>query len=303
MVIEASNVTVTYRDGYTAVDDVDLHIERGSFFGFLGPNGAGKTTFVKTLATLLTPTKGSIRIDGYDTEKDKWNVRRSIGYMPQETSIDPELTARENLSFACDAYNVDPGRREKRIQELLDLVQLEDVADKRSETYSGGMQKRLDAATALVHEPRLVFLDEPTTGLDPAARNKLWDYFRAINKRGTTFFLTTQYLEEADKLCDEIAVMQNGKIRVRDTPANLKKRVGGDIICVVLDDTSRGYSVLQNVFGDSVTRTEGEVRITTQKPTEQVVKALTVLKEEAVSVIDLKVQQPTLDDVFLSLTQ
>lgn len=303
MVIEASNVTVTYRDGYTAVDDVDLHIERGSFFGFLGPNGAGKTTLVKTLATLLTPTKGSIRIDGYDAEKETWNVRRSIGYMPQETSIDPELTARENLSFACDAYNVDPSDREKRIQELLELVQLEDVADKRSETYSGGMQKRLDAATALVHEPPLVFLDEPTTGLDPAARNKLWDYFRAINEKGTTFFLTTQYLEEADKLCDEIAVMQNGKIRVRDTPANLKKRVGGDIISMVLEDTRRGYSVLRNVFGDAVTRNQEEVRITTQKPTEHVVKALTLLQEEALSVRDLKVQQPTLDDVFLSLTQ
>ena len=165
------------------------------------------------------------------------------------------------------------------------------------------MQKRLDAATALVHEPPLVFLDEPTTGLDPAARNKLWDYFRAINEKGTTFFLTTQYLEEADKLCDEIAVMQNGKIRVRDTPANLKKRVGGDIISMVLEDTRRGYSVLRNVFGDAVTRNQEEVRITTQKPTEHVVKALTLLQEEALSVRDLKVQQPTLDDVFLSLTQ
>lgn len=200
--IEAKNIELTYSDGTKAVQGIDFEVPEGEFFGFLGPNGAGKTTAIKTLTTLLHPTGGTVTVNGFDVINEAQSVRESIGYMAQETSIDEELTARENIRFACEAYGVPRGDRAERIDELLDLVGLADVGNKRAEGFSGGMQKRLDVAMALVHQPPLVFLDEPTTGLDPKARIDLWEYFREINRQGTTVFLTTQYLEEADQLCD-----------------------------------------------------------------------------------------------------
>ena len=222
--IDARNVGVTYSDGTEAVEDVTLQVPRGEFFGFLGPNGAGKTTTIKTLVTLLRPTAGEVTVNGYDVVTEPQAVRESIGYMAQETSIDRELTARENIRFACEAYGVPKADRADRIDELLDLVDLADVADKRAEEFSGGMKKRLDVATALVHEPPLVFLDEPTTGLDPKARLRLWEYFRTINEQGTTVFLTTQYLEEADQLCDRLSVIAEGEIVATGSPEELKRR-------------------------------------------------------------------------------
>jgi len=174
---------VTYSDGTEAVRGIDLDVPEGEFFGFLGPNGAGKTTAIKTFSTLLRPTGGSVRVNGFDTNEDPQSIRETIGYMAQETSVDEELTARENVKFACEAYGVPRDRRADRIDELLELVDLADVADKESEEFSGGMKKRLDVATALVHEPPLVFLDEPTTGLDPKARIRLWEYFRRSTSR------------------------------------------------------------------------------------------------------------------------
>ncbi|MDY7081235.1 MAG: ATP-binding cassette domain-containing protein, partial [Halobacteria archaeon] len=203
---------LTYSDGTEAVKDVSMQVQQGEFFGFLGPNGAGKTTTIKVLATLLKPTDGRVEVNGFDVKTEAQKVRESIGYMAQETSVDRELTARENLRFACEAYGIPRGERAERIDELLELVGLSDVADKKAEEFSGGMKKRLDASMALVHQPPLVFLDEPTTGLDPKARNELWDYFERINDRGTTIFLTTQYLEEADHLCERLAVIRDGEI-------------------------------------------------------------------------------------------
>ncbi len=253
--IEARDVAVTYADGTRAVRGVDLLVERGEFFGFLGPNGAGKTTMIKTLVTLLRPTDGSVTVNGCDAVADPRSVRATVGYMAQETSVDPELTARENLRFACDAYGVARSRRDDRIAELLELVELTDVADKVADDFSGGMKKRLDAATALVHRPPLVFLDEPTTGLDPAARNRLWAYFRRINDEGTTVFLTTQYLEEADQLCDRLSVIQNGAVVAEGTPDELKRRVGGEILAVELadaDESDRAVSIAreEGLFAD-----------------------------------------------------
>lgn len=301
-VIKVEDMTVTYNDGTTAVDNVSLSINQGTFFGFLGPNGAGKTTLVKTLATLLKPTSGSITINGYDTVTDPRKVRESIGYMPQRTSVDEELTARENLLFACDAYNVPSGEQVSRVDELLDLVQLKDVADKRAEAFSGGMQKRLDAATALVHQPPLVFLDEPTTGLDPAARQKLWDYFQRINNAGTTFFLTTQYLEEADKLCDDIAVMQTGDILVRDSPKALKQRVGGDIIGVETSQAEAAAQAIQDAFDATIQTEDNTVSITVRNASKVVTDILIVLRDNDISIQNLSIREPTLDDVFLALT-
>jgi len=310
--IDADDLRVTYADGTEAVRGVSLTIPRGEFFGFLGPNGAGKTTTIKVLATLLESTGGSVRVNGFDAAENPRAIRESIGYMAQETSVDEELTARENLKFACEAYGVPRGERADRIDELLDLVDLAEVADKRSEDFSGGMKKRLDVATALVHQPPLVFLDEPTTGLDPKARNKLWEYFRAINDRGTTIFLTTQYLEEADQLCDRLAVIADGEIVATGEPDELKRRVGGEILDIELadgEDTADAEAAAAVVreadlleADATIEPTEGGLQITSQRARSRGTDVLVALRDAGVAVTGFNVRAPTLDDVFLAIT-
>lgn len=307
--IEARDVAVTYADGTEAVRGVDLLVERGEFFGFLGPNGAGKTTTIKTLVTLLRPTVGAVEINGFDAVTEPRRVRASVGYMAQETSVDPELTARENLRFACDAYGLPRSERADRIDELLELVELTDVASKVADDFSGGMKKRLDAATALVHRPPLVFLDEPTTGLDPSARNRLWEYFRRINDEGTTLFLTTQYLEEADQLCDRLSVIQDGAVVAEGTPAALKRRVGGEIIEVELADLERreqavGIAREEDLFerGATVEPTTAGVAVTSRDARTRGTDLLVALRDAGVGVLGFDVRAPTLDDVFLAVT-
>jgi ABC-2 type transport system ATP-binding protein len=306
--IDAEGIELTYSDGTQAVRGVDLQVPNGEFYGFLGPNGAGKTTTIKTLATLLAPTGGRIRVNGFDVVTESRRVRESIGYMAQETSVDEELTARENIRFACESYGVPRGERAERIDELLELVELADVADKRADDFSGGMKKRLDAATALVHEPPLVFLDEPTTGLDPKARNRLWDYFREINDAGTTIFLTTQYLEEADQLCDRIGVILDGEMVASGSPAELKQRVGGEILDVDLadGDHERAAEVARRagLFEPDATVevTDEGVTVTSQQAREKGTDLLVELRDAGVPVSGFNVRAPTLDDVFLAIT-
>ncbi|WP_129113328.1 ABC transporter ATP-binding protein [Halegenticoccus tardaugens] len=309
--IEAVGLELTYADGTAAVRGVDLTVPDGEFFGFLGPNGAGKTTTIKTLVTLLRPTAGRIEVNGYDAVADPRAVRRSIGYMAQETSVDPELTARENLRFACRAYGVPTTERRDRIDDLLDLVDLAGVADRQAKTFSGGMKKRLDVATALVHRPPIVFLDEPTTGLDPTARNRLWEYFREINRQGTTVFLTTQYLEEADALCSDISVILNGEIVASGPPTELKRRVGGDVLDIDLDrpspaDAERAAAVAREtgLFGatDAVVATESGVRVTATEARRSGTDLLVALRDAGFDVTGFNVRSPTLDDVFLAVT-
>ncbi|WP_122089571.1 ABC transporter ATP-binding protein [Halalkalicoccus subterraneus] len=308
--IEAAGVELTYSDGTEAVRGIDLTIPEGEFFGFLGPNGAGKTTAIKTLTTLLRPTAGSITVNGYDVVEEPRSVRASIGYMAQETSIDEELTARENIRFACEAYGVPRDERATRIDELLDLVDLADVADKRAESFSGGMQKRLDVAMALVHRPPLVFLDEPTTGLDPKARIDLWEYFREINRQGTTVFLTTQYLEEADQLCDRLSVIQDGTIVATDSPDALKSQVGGDALEITLEDASetereraRRVAAESGLFeGGSVETTEDGLSITSNHARRSGTDLLVALRDAGFTVVGFDIRSPTLDDVFLAIT-
>jgi len=310
LAIEVENVHVTYDDGTQAVRGVDLAVPEGEFFGFLGPNGAGKTTTVRTLVTLLYPTRGSVRINGYDTKAEPQAVRESIGYMAQETSIDLELTPRENLRLACDIYGVPTDEREQRIETLLDLVDLQDVADRRAETFSGGMQKRLDTATVLVHRPPVVFLDEPTTGLDPEARLRVWEYFQEINDRGTTVFLTTQYLEEADRLCDRLAVLEDGRLVAEGRPAALKDAVGAETLRISLAtatdrETRRAATALDRVVdhdAGTVNRTANGVTLRASNASALVADAVTALSEADVSVDSIEVDSPSLDDVFLSLT-
>ena len=308
--IDAENVHITYEDGTEAVRGVDLDVGEGEFFGFLGPNGAGKTTTIKTLVTLLQPNQGSVTINGYDAEDDPQAVCESIGYMVQATSVDEELTARENVHFACKVYGVPASEQNDRTEELLELVGLADVADKRAANYSGGMKKRLDAATALVHRPPLVFLDEPTTGLDPEARLRLWDYFESINERGTTVFLTTQYLEEVDRLCDCLAVIQDGELIATDSPERLKSAVGGDVLELTLDDSSKGeteraLSVVSEsdaLEGATIETTDNGLTITSERARETVSELFVALHEAGVGVTGFDVRSPTLDDVFLTLT-
>ena len=305
--IEATDVRLTYGDGTEAVRGVDMRVPAGEFFGFLGPNGAGKTTTIKTLVTLLSPTGGEILVNGFDVRDDARAVRESVGYMAQETSVDPELTAEENIRFACEAYGVPRGDRADRIEELLDLVDLSDVADKEAEEFSGGMKKRLDAATALVHRPPLVFLDEPTTGLDPKARNRLWEYFRRINDRGTTIFLTTQYLEEADQLCERLSVILDGEIVATGSPAGLKQEVGGEILDVDLDGDAaqdRAAEVAREFFADatSVEKTDDGVTVTAENARERGTDLLVAMRDAGLTVTGFNIRAPTLDDVFLAIT-
>jgi len=308
--VKAEDLELTYADGTEAVSGVSMAVPEGEFFGFLGPNGAGKTTTIKVLATLLNPTAGTVHVNGFDVEADQQAIRESIGYMAQETSVITEMTARENLRFACDAYGVPRGDRSDRIEELLDLVDLADVAGKRAEGFSGGMKKRLDAAMALVHRPPLVFLDEPTTGLDPKARNRLWDYFEEINDRGTTIFLTTQYLEEADHLCDRLSVILDGEIVAEGAPETLKREVGGEILDVELDDGSdarvRAAEIVREdgIFDDdpTVDVTDDGITVTSRESRTRGPDLLVALRDAGITVTGFNVRSPTLDDVFLAIT-
>ena len=307
--IDVKGLELVYADGTAAVQGIDLTVPRGEFFGFLGPNGAGKTTTIKTFATLLSPTSGTVRVNGFDVRSAARTVRESIGYMAQETSIDPELTAEENIRFACEAYGVPRGERADRVSELLDLVDLADVADKRADEFSGGMKKRLDAATALVHRPPLVFLDEPTTGLDPKARNRLWDYFRRINGLGTTIFLTTQYLEEADQLCDRLAVILDGEIVASGSPADLKREVGGEVLDIELegstDARSRAAAIARefDAFAEAtVAESDEGISVTAERAREHGTDLLVALRDAGLTVTGFNIRAPTLDDVFLAIT-
>ena len=238
--------------GIEAVRGVDLSVRTGEVFGFLGPNGAGKSTTVKMLTTLLTITSGTAHVAGVDVRRDPDEVRRRIGVALQEAGLDPRQTGRELLVLQARLFGLSPGEAAGRARELLALVELEEAADRRIKGYSGGMKRRLDLASALVHQPDVLFLDEPTTGLDPASRLTVWEEVRRINERGTTVFLTTQYLEEADQLCDRLAIIDDGHIVREGTPERLKvdlrERQG-----LAIEPT------LEDVFLDAVGRTRGRV--------------------------------------------
>ncbi|WP_199174790.1 ABC transporter ATP-binding protein [Halegenticoccus soli] len=309
--ISLTDLWFTYYNGTTAVRGVSLDIRKGEFFGLLGPNGAGKTTLIKTLVTLLKPTTGHVTVNGVDAVEQPVAVRNSVGYTAQDTSVDPELTARENLQYACKMYRVPQVERADRIADLLQLVGLEDVADARADTFSGGMRKRLDIATSLVHRPPLVFLDEPTNGLDPAARLRLWEHLREINAQGTTVFLTTQYLEEADHLCNRLAVIADGELIARGSPAELKQQVGGDTLEITLQTTTptdvaraRRAVLESDHLGEDahVGLTQDGLVISSPRTRQIGTKVLVALEERDLSVTQFNIRSPTLDDVFLTLT-
>ena len=230
----------------TAVDNVDLSIKKGELFGLLGANGAGKSTIIKMLTTMLTPTAGIARVWGHDVAKERNEVRSSIGVVFQDPAVDSMLTGRENLDFHGRMYGMDRALRKERIEEVLDLVDLSEKADVKMQDYSGGMQRRLEIARGLMHCPHVLFLDEPTLGLDPQTRRHIWQYIRNMNKKkSVTVILTTHYMEEADYLCDRVAIIDNGKIVALDTPENLKGMIGSDTIS--LDIKSGEETLLQSL--------------------------------------------------------
>jgi ABC-2 type transport system ATP-binding protein len=230
--IEADGLRRTFKDGIEAVRGIDLNVADGEIFGFLGPNGAGKTTTVRMLCTLLAPTGGRARVAGADIVRRSERVRRSIGVALQENGLDPLQSARELLELQCGLYGIGGNAARQRTEELLALVGLLDHSERRTGTFSGGMKRRLDLASALVHSPSVLFLDEPTTGLDPASRQTIWQEVRRVNAAGTTVFLTTQYLEEADRLCGRVAFIDAGRIVAEGAPVDLKAELG----CASLDD-------------------------------------------------------------------
>ena len=229
-IIVVTDLRKVYGSEILAVDGISFTVQKGEIFGFLGPNGAGKSTTIKILTTLINKTSGTATIDGLDVDEDQATVRRIIGYSSQEVGVDDDLTARENLMLQCRFHHLDKQKAVQKVEELLRTVKLTEAADRRLSTYSGGMRKRLDLASSLVSDPQVLFLDEPTTGLDPQSRLDIWEYIKQLNRQGMTIFLTTQYMEEADRLADRLCIVDQGKIVAEGRPTELKSRIGADII-------------------------------------------------------------------------
>jgi len=309
-VIAVKNLVVIYPDGTRAVDGISFSVKEGEFFGFLGPNGAGKSTTIKTLTTLLRKTSGSITIAGFDIGESAAEIRKVIGVLSQETALDVDLTGRENLRLQGRLQQMRGAALEDRVDELLDLMKLEEVAGKPAGRYSGGMKKRLDLACALVHKPRLLFLDEPTTGLDPQSRASIWEYLESLNKDdGTTIFLTTQYMEEADRLCRDLEIIDHGKVIAGGPPTELKETLGGETITISLkrgtdrDLRSKTMDVLRSIEGvTNVVDSEDAVIAYAKNAGEIVTDIATALDRGGVRPSSLSISSPTLDDVFLKVT-
>jgi ABC-2 type transport system ATP-binding protein len=301
--IEAEGLRREFSGGVIAVDGVDLVVAEGEIYAFLGPNGAGKTTTVRILTTLLRPTAGRARVAGHDVVSEPARVREVIGVALQEAALDPLMTGRELLRLQATLHALprDEGRR--RAEELLARVGLLEAADRRVGTYSGGMRRRLDLASALVHEPRVLFLDEPTTGLDPVSRKSIWEEVEKLNREGTTVFLTTQYLEEADRLADRVGIIDYGRLVAEDTPRALKSQVGRPHLELVLSDGAgeRAAEVLAR-FGRPLPSKDGAVCVELEHGAAEVAPVVLALDQAGIAVESLDLVQPTLDDVFVAKT-
>lgn len=311
-IIDVRELVKVYRGGVRAVDGVSFSVERGGFFGFLGPNGAGKTTTIRILATLLQPTSGSARLLGLDVVADAAAVRRHIGFAMQQVAIENLATGRENLELIGRLHRMGGAEIRRRADELLELMGLSHVGGKLAGTYSGGMRRRLDLATALMHQPDVLFLDEPTEGLDPQSRSALWEELLRVNQAGTTMFLTTHYMEEADRLCRRLAIIDDGRIAIEGTPAQLKRTVGSD--SVTLNLLAEDASSLATARETVEKRLEGLDIVSAVEPAPEGVVLSVVDAHAAIPDLmrhldgaglhigGLSMRQPTLDDVFLRYT-
>ena len=297
----------SFKGGIRAVDGLDLDVAEGEIYGFLGPNGAGKTTTVRILVTLLRPTEGEAKVAGFDVVREADDVRRSIGVALQEAAIDPLMTGRELLRMQGALHGLRGAEARRRAQELLERVGLTEAAERRVGGYSGGMRRRLDLAMALVHRPRVLFLDEPTTGLDPTSRAALWREVRSLNDDGTTVFLTTQYLEEAEQLAGRVGIIANGNLVAEGTPAELKRRVGEPTLHVELADPESAPRAREALAGLGALEPENPAapcRIALRAPGGKgaIAPAIRLLDEADVEVEAVEVETRTLDDVFAAVT-
>ncbi len=301
--IEARQLERTFEGDIRAVQGVDLEVAEGEIYAFLGPNGAGKTTTVRMLTTLLKPTGGSATVAGFDVVKQASKVRTAIGVALQEAALDPLMTGRELMELQATLHGISKAEAKSRGEALIGRVGLTNAADRRVGTYSGGMRRRLDLATALVHEPSVLFLDEPTTGLDPASRAAIWEEVRKLNDEGTTVFLTTQYLEEADQLADRVGIIDDGLMAAEGTPRELKAQVGKPRLELnLVEGTHEACEKVLGRFGEPLPPKDGMVVVALDEGAAGIAPIIRALDEAGITVQDLHLLQPTLDDVFLEKT-
>ncbi len=302
-IIQTKDLTKKFSD-FTAVDHVTFSVKKGEIFGFLGPNGAGKTTTIKMLTTLLYPTEGSARLAGFDIVKERNNIRKNIGIVFQDPALDTELTGKENLDYHARMYGLNKETRKKRIKDVIRLVDLEDKKDIRVKYYSGGMKRRLEIARGLMHYPTVLFLDEPTLGLDSQTRRAIWKYIKKMNQEeNTTIFLTTHYMDEADYLCDRVGIIDYGKILVIDSTANLKNSVGNDVItisCSKIDDLSKKLE--QESWIKNIKQHDTFLTIGVEKGEEKIPVVFEIARRINIKIKSIGVRKPTLDDAFLYFT-
>ena len=297
-VIEAAGLVKRYGD-LEAVRGIDLEVRAGEIFGFLGPNGAGKSTTISMLCTLLTPTAGVARVAGIDVVRDPSAVRRRIGLVFQDPSLDDQLTGRENLEFHAYVYGVPAPDRRRRIDEMLALLQLQDRAGSLVRTYSGGMKRRLEIARGMLHQPEVLFLDEPTLGLDPQTRQSIWTHLNELRaNKGVTIFMTTHYMDEAE-YCDRIAIIDRGRIVALGTPDELKKMVGGDVVTITSSRPDLAIKQMKKILGVDPSRDDGTLRVEVADGKAFVPR---LVRELSAPVDTVSLRRPSLDDVFLMLT-
>lgn len=304
--VSCTDIVKTYRNGNVrALDGVSLNVPRGQVFGLLGPNGSGKTTMVRILATILAPTSGLATVNGFDVVKQAKKVRETIGLAGQYATVDPNLTGYENLYMIGRLNHLEKAVVRQRATELLEQFNLTDAGDRSLKTYSGGMRRRLDLAAALVGRPPILFLDEPTTGLDPQSRQDLWGAIEGLVETGVTVLLTTQYLEEADRLAKQLVVLEKGKIIAEGTPAQLKARLGTTVLALTfhsLDDAARGAALIADLSDTPANRDGTVVEITVNSGPRTAAEALRRIDAQQIALDGLALREPSLDDVFLSLT-
>jgi len=303
-VIKAEGLTKVFNKSLVAVDHINFSVKSGEIFGFLGPNGAGKTTTINMLITVLKPTEGKASVLGYDIVKQANDVRKVIGVVPQEYTADEDLTGYENIMLCADLYGIPREIAKKRALELLELVELVQFKDKRVETYSGGMRRRLELACGLINRPKVLFLDEPTLGLDVQTRAATWSYIRKLKEEyGMTLFMTTHYLEEADALCDRIAIIDHGKIIALGAPSELKDSLGGDIITISIKENADVSELIRSVEHVKDVRNEnGSYRIKAESGEVTAPLIIEALRRKGYTVTRLSLTEPTLNEVYLEYT-
>jgi len=304
--VETKSLTKSFGN-VIAVNDISFSVKTGEIFGFLGPNGAGKSTTMMILTTLLKPTSGQALISEFDVMNDAKKVRENIGYVQQETTVDEYLTGRENLLLQAKLNHIPKKEINKRIDDILELIELSDKQNESVVTYSGGMRKRLDIAGGLLHRPKVLFLDEPTVGLDIQTRRKIWEYIKKIHTEfNMTIFLSTHYMEEADRLCDRVGIVDGGKIQVIDSPENLKNAMGNEVISIILDENKIHDSFLPKLkeieFVKNITEDGSKLTLFVSNGTQVIPKIFQISSELDVKITTISLTRPTLDDVFLSYT-